>query len=382
MLLSARGEMEALIDFSEDQHFDASPHTLCASVATQVRTLRHKMRIVRQNAVKGELLRSGISVALLGAPNAGKSSLLNRVVGREAAIVSREAGTTRDVVDVGVDLAGWFVRLGDMAGLRESSADTNGSNRHTEHENEPHPPAISDIELEGIRRARQRALESDLVILVLSLELPPTGPRIPTLTLPPEVVATAHHCLALHKPLLVALNKMDLLPAHLRPELLPDWIRQIEIALPGVSAGDVTPISCRGVDLGEEGDPGNLQRFLRSVVACFEGMTQAVTPDGEVLREASLWEEALGATERQRGLLDECVRFLDGFLGAVGGDGDADADGVGDADGEVDADVDIVVAAESLRAAAECLARITGRGEGGDVEEVLGVVFEKFCVGK
>jgi len=111
-------------------------------------------------------------------------------------------------------------------------------------------------------------------------------------------------------------------------------------------------------------------------------MTQAVTPDGEVLREASLWEEALGATERQRGLLDECVRFLDGFLGAVGGDGDADADGVGDADGEVDADVDIVVAAESLRAAAECLARITGRGEGGDVEEVLGVVFEKFCVGK
>jgi tRNA modification GTPase len=109
-----------LIDFSEDQHFDDSPALLCASVANQVRVLRVQMEAHVANAVRGELLRSGISIALLGAPNAGKSSLLNRIVGRDAAIVSQEAGTTRDVVEVGVDLGGWLVKIGDMAGLRRA----------------------------------------------------------------------------------------------------------------------------------------------------------------------------------------------------------------------------------------------------------------------
>ena len=116
LLLAARGELEALIDFSEDQHFDESPAQLCASVAAQVQALRGQMEAHVANAVRGELLRNGISMALLGAPNAGKSSLLNRIVGRDAAIVSQEAGTTRDIVEVNVDLGGWLVRIGDMAG--------------------------------------------------------------------------------------------------------------------------------------------------------------------------------------------------------------------------------------------------------------------------
>ena len=71
-----------------------------------------------QNAAKGELLRSGISVALLGAPNAGKSSLFNSIVGREAAIVSHEEGTTRDAIEVGVDIGGFYCRFEDLAGIR------------------------------------------------------------------------------------------------------------------------------------------------------------------------------------------------------------------------------------------------------------------------
>jgi tRNA modification GTPase len=146
LLLAARGELEALIDFSEDQHFDESPALLCASVAEQVKSLRVQMEAHVANAVRGELLRSGISVALLGAPNAGKSSLLNRIVGRDAAIVSQEAGTTRDVVEVGVDLGGWLVKIGDMAGLRRAGL--------------VGPEVVGAVEQEGIKRAKQRALES------------------------------------------------------------------------------------------------------------------------------------------------------------------------------------------------------------------------------
>ena len=119
MLLYARGELEALIDFSEDQHFDESPAEFMASVSKQVQALEKLLSVHIHNASRGELLRNGISIALLGAPNAGKSSLLNRIVGREAAIVSAEAGTTRDIVDVSIDLNGWLCRFGDMAGLRK-----------------------------------------------------------------------------------------------------------------------------------------------------------------------------------------------------------------------------------------------------------------------
>ena len=154
LLLYARGELEALIDFSEDQHFDESPAELAANVAVQVRSLTNRLAYHRTNAQRGDLLRKGISVSLIGAPNVGKSSLLNLIVGRNAAIVSQEAGTTRDIVEVGLDLDGFFCRLGDTAGLRQS----------------PHQDAsqalasvVGEIEKEGIRRARERALQSDAV---------------------------------------------------------------------------------------------------------------------------------------------------------------------------------------------------------------------------
>jgi tRNA modification GTPase len=94
---------------------------------------------------RGERLRDGIQIAILGPPNVGKSSLLNLLSQRDAAIVSAQAGTTRDVVEVRLDLGGYPVVLADTAGLRDSS---------------------DAIEAEGVRRARMHAGISDLKLVV------------------------------------------------------------------------------------------------------------------------------------------------------------------------------------------------------------------------
>jgi tRNA modification GTPase len=90
---------------------------------------------------RGERLRDGFSIALIGAPNAGKSSLLNKLARRDAAIVSERAGTTRDIIEVHLDLGGWPVTLIDTAGLRDTE---------------------DEIEAEGIARTRARAKNADL----------------------------------------------------------------------------------------------------------------------------------------------------------------------------------------------------------------------------
>ncbi|KAF1844933.1 tRNA modification GTPase mss1 mitochondrial precursor [Cucurbitaria berberidis CBS 394.84] len=344
LLLQARGELEALIDFSEDQHFDESPAVLCASVAHQVRSLRVQMEAHVTNAVRGELLRNGISVALLGAPNAGKSSLLNRIVGREAAIVSQEAGTTRDIVEVGVDLGGWLVKIGDMAGLRRAGlvgADVVGT-----------------VEQEGIKRAKHRALESDVLIVVQDA----------TTEMDPEVMDTAKQCVDLGINVIVAVNKIDQLEAINSAQ--EAWKAKLQSAL-GISPDRVCYISCKEAS---SPDAGNLPSFLNTLLDTFKDMTSALVPDSEP--DPSIWQESLGATERQRVLLTECLGHLETFLTTAAPQATNSLPGVHVLGDEAD-EVDIVVAAESLRSAAEALARITGKGESGDVEEVLGVVFEK-----
>ncbi|KAJ5545380.1 hypothetical protein N7461_007684 [Penicillium sp. DV-2018c] len=376
-LLYARGELEALIDFAEDQHFDESTTELVASVAGQVRVLRTRIGFHIVNASRGELLRNGIRVALLGAPNAGKSSLLNRVVGKEAAIVSTERGTTRDIVDVGVDLGGWFCKLGDMAGIR---AERVGGGPGEEGDG-----VIGAVEMEGIRRARARALESDVVIVVVSLEDTDSGVR---LFVEPEVLDAVNDCVEAGKCLVVAINKCDKLHAALEsgvPKSLADTIRDI---FPAVPADRVFAISCeearRGaLSLDTNTDPGNLQAFLRGLITTFEQIASPLGVDGEEggQYDLSYWEDSLGVTHRQSSNLQKCLDHLDDFLSQA-----APAESTGstrqEERGDIEFEVDIVTAAEHLRFAADMLAKITGKGESGDVEDVLGVVFEKFCVGK
>ena len=363
-LLYARGELEALIDFSEDQHFDESPNELCASVLQQVQVLKRMLLAHCQNAMKGELLRNGISVALLGAPNAGKSSLLNCIVGRQAAIVSHEAGTTRDVVEVGLDIGGYYCRLGDTAGLRMAAQDAV-------------QPAyiIGQVEEEGMRRAKERAAESDVVIVVVSVEKMNDAYDV---HLDSEVCRTARQLIEEKDNVVVVVNKADMSrdPASLEGAVLTT----LE-ALPGLQRNRIFAISCKDAAEGstaaaKDADPGNMQVCLAGMIQCFGDLTAAATPDlADAAGDPSIWQESLGASERHRLLLEKCLGSLDTFVAEVDVANDA-----GRGNGENDAD--IVVAAEHLRAAAGCLAKITGKGEAGDVEEVLGVVFEKFCVGK
>jgi tRNA modification GTPase len=355
-LLYARGELEALIDFSEDQHFDESTEELVSSVATQVRDLQVQIGFHIQNASRGELLRNGIKVALLGAPNAGKSSLLNRIVGKEAAIVSTEEGTTRDIVDVGIDLGGWFCKLGDMAGIRAEAGTMPGA-------------IVGAVEKEGIRRARARALESDVVVVVVSLEETPDADGV-RLFVEPEVLDAVNDCVKADKCLVIAINKCDKLSTE-RDEL-PALIDSVRDVFPAVPAERVFAISCSEAQRGSssQADPGHLQAFLRGLISTFEQIASPLGMDGEGQYDTSYWEDSLGVTHRQSSNLQRCLHHLDDFLSQSTPSSESEF-------ASNDGEIDIVTAAEHLRFAADMLAKITGKGESGDVEDVLGVVFEK-----
>jgi tRNA modification GTPase len=139
--LRALAHLEAAIDFPDED----LPEGLADEVRVAVTGLQEEIAAHLDDR-RGERLREGLSIAIIGPPNAGKSSLLNLLARREAAIVSETAGTTRDVIEVHLDLGGWPVVLADTAGLRESG---------------------DAIEQEGVRRARARADIADLRVLVL-----------------------------------------------------------------------------------------------------------------------------------------------------------------------------------------------------------------------
>jgi tRNA modification GTPase len=140
-LLSLLAYQEAAIDFVDED----LPPDMLADATGQIATLMADIDAHLADRRRGERLRDGISVVILGAPNAGKSSLLNALVQRDAAIVSPRAGTTRDVIDVHLDLGGWPVILTDTAGLRD---------------------AEDEIEGEGVRRARERAVDADVKLIL------------------------------------------------------------------------------------------------------------------------------------------------------------------------------------------------------------------------
>lgn len=277
-LLEARALTEAMIDFADE---DGAPIETRDVVRALVDRLRDDMTSFRASVGSAERLRDGVTVALIGAPNAGKSSLFNALIGRPAAIVTAEPGTTRDVLEVRIDLAGLPLTLVDTAGLRESD---------------------SAVEREGIRRAREAAARADVVLQVCAPDVP-------------DVDA-------------------------------------------GVDAG-----SDRLIRIRTKSDLQDGQDSERAVSAVTGAGLDALL---ELLRsraEAVLLgrgEPLVMLRARQERALDDAIEAL----------GDA-------LSGEGTKDVEVV--AEDLRRAGDAIGRFTGVI---GVEDVLGSIFSRFCIGK
>jgi tRNA modification GTPase len=278
-LVRAMGLVEAAIDFSDEA--DVSTRAVEQARAI-VLTLYGALERVLNDGRRGEILRDGFKVVIAGPPNAGKSSLLNALARRDVAIVSEEPGTTRDVVEVRLDLCGVPILVMDTAGLRD---------------------APGAVEREGIRRTLGRAQEADLVLWLVDA----VAPQVAI----PDVLLTGA------APVVLVVNKADLVHE-------------------GVT-GALSVSAVTGTGL-----PGLVDEISRRAA------TSDSIGDGPVITRA-----------RHRGLLEACHARCGEFL-----------DGSGE---------HTELRAEDLRRAAHALGQLTGRV---DVEEVLGEIFGRFCIGK
>lgn len=189
-LVGCLAHIEAFIDFPEED----LPTGMEVQIVDRLAALDTAIQNHLDDERRGERLREGFYVAIIGAPNVGKSSLLNCLAQRDAAITATTAGTTRDVVEVRLDLGGFPITLADTAGLHD---------------------AKDDIELQGVHRARDRARDADLVLAVFeadALERP-----------------DAQTCELIDDATVVVANKIDLCP-------LPEQSRICDRPVLGVSA--------------------------------------------------------------------------------------------------------------------------------------------------
>lgn len=315
-LIDASALTEAAIDFSDEGDVGTQSFEQARGIVT---TLLAAMRHHLNDGRRGEILREGFHVVLAGAPNVGKSSLLNALARRDAAIVSEEAGTTRDVIEVRLDLGGLPVIVSDTAGIRQ---------------------AEGAVEREGIRRTIARAREADLLIWLSDAGDPQAAP-------PEELRQLAERTLPV-------LNKVDLLAGR---------------AGPAGDAGDAAGQLALGLGseqaIGVTAAKGGGEVLLPDDMLAISARTGAGISD-LVARIGGIAAERIGAGEepaitqvRHRTSIETSVRCLVSFL-----EGPSHQ---------------LELRAEDLRAAVAALGRITGRV---DVEDVLDQVFARFCLGK
>ena len=284
-LVEVLAHVEAWIDFPEE---DIDPDTGAALMEKTVRVAEGVERLMA-TAEQGRLLREGVRTVIAGAPNAGKSSLLNRMLGFERALVSELAGTTRDSIEETINLGGIPVRLVDTAGLRSETADP--------------------LEAAGMARTRRELGTADLLLEVVDASQPPAGELEGGESLPVRR--------------LLLLNKADL----------------------GVDAGwdgrGGLRVSCR---TGE-----GMDEVVKAVVALIAGVPGE---GGDV--DAAVNARHLGCLRRAA----EALRAAEAQLAAEAAP---------------------EFTALDLREALEAIGEVTGRT---DVEDLLGVIFARFCIGK
>jgi tRNA modification GTPase len=301
-IIEALALVEAQIDFPDEGDV---PQDLAKQALHVARELIEDIDKTLKGSGRSERLRDGLVVAIAGPPNAGKSSLINVLARRDVAIVSPTAGTTRDVIEVHLDLGGYPIILLDTAGIRDSD---------------------DPVEQEGVRRARARAEEADLILWIV------------------DVAAVADPAL-----------------------IVKD--------IPGDRAGDIAVwIVCNKVDLTNATVIDHLESALSTLdYPCYP--ISAHTGDGisALLAAVASFAEAFFAGASDAGLVGRARQRADLTAARMAL---AAALTVGVGQGAMVAD-DIL--AEEFRLAARALGRLTGRI---DVEDVLDVIFRDFCVGK
>ncbi|XP_068174856.1 tRNA modification GTPase GTPBP3, mitochondrial isoform X2 [Antennarius striatus] len=298
--------VEAFIDFSEDELIEDG---VLDQVDRLVSNLQAEIERHLKDERRGERLRSGVQVVIAGATNAGKSSLLNTLCQRPAAIVSPIAGTTRDVVETALDVGGFPVLLSDTAGLRDS-------------------PDL--VEREGVRRARERVEQADLTLVVVDCSHLPTDVQetaaflqghLRSVLPPQEQTETVYPA----DRFLLVLNKTDLLPQEQKQKLDVD-LRQFS-GLPPVCL-----ISCQTTD--------GLHDFLAVLHSSVKNLC------GNPLAGAPTLTQA-----RHRAHLQQCVVALAQY--------------------QQYRDIDLALAAEGVRLALTCLGRITGRVGAEEILDII-----------
>lgn len=274
----SRALIEAELDFPDEEDV---PGSVSDQVWRSLAELRAEIEVHLSYADMGEIVRDGFKVVIAGAPNAGKSSLMNWFAQRDVAIVTDIAGTTRDVLHVDINLNGYLVRLYDTAGLRDTA---------------------DIIEREGIKRAQVALGSADLVLFLVDIGSPvPIDPI--------DLERASSH--------VIVGTKRDLYPS--------------------AALYDLQISTMTGEGLPE------LRAFVSSFIEQkFGGLSLSVP-----------------TRERHKDSLSECLIAL-----SIAIDQGRQS---------------LEIRAESLRLAGDHLGRITGRV---DVEDLLGVIFSEFCIGK
>ena len=321
-LIRALALIEARIDFSDEADVAAD---LVTPALEATRALAGEIEAALADGHRGERLREGLVVAIAGPPNAGKSTLLNRIARREAAIVSPYAGTTRDVIEVHLDLGGLPVTLLDTAGIRETD---------------------DPVEMEGVRRACERAEAADLVLWVVDAGAPATT----------QPAASG-------RPVWVIRNKIDLVRQ-------PNQRNELKIQ-PGHKSEATFMVKEQLTGMVNQGLTGTLRRnesesynneqiFSLSAVTGegFDALLAQLTRHADSFLAGA--EPALVTRARHRRALEDALAALRRALKP-----------------ELAGREDLL--AEELRLAARALGRLTGRV---DVEDILDVIFRDFCIGK
>ncbi|MBO0903278.1 tRNA uridine-5-carboxymethylaminomethyl(34) synthesis GTPase MnmE [Jiella sonneratiae] len=321
-LTAARARLEASFDFSDEGDVGED---VADGVSREAAAIVAELRAHLSRADRGEILRSGFKVAIVGAPNAGKSSLLNALADREVAIVTEVPGTTRDVIEATLDLDGIPVRFSDTAGIRETA---------------------DKVEAIGVERAREVMARADLVLALVDTQ-------------------QGHGPLARFSELL----------SHVKHPMMLAADASLEDLAGGSAKGrrrifTVRTKADRPAPTGLVARLGNEWRDFR-----FDFAVSAKTGEGLDALTARIAELAAAAAgldgpeggrdaavplrSRQRALLSETLRILDEFVG--------------------NSTLPPEVGAETLRHASDTLGRLTGKV---GVEDLLDVIFSEFCIGK